>query len=175
MVALASTIASVCLARISTRKDIEIEHLRASNVTDQERLRRSGELIKSAAVSVSDMQRTAVYYGNMLYAKVDTENEGEIFPINARTQLSNSYQSLIDKLHIGVEVEAQILLVGDDALAGEFSEYWGLLSEFSMRFAPNELDIDISSVQQSLARLARHHRLLFSCLSKHYLAHNKDE
>jgi hypothetical protein len=170
LVALAGTVASGILAIKGHRKDLEIERLRDVNAREQERSKRSGELVRMAAVGVSRLQLTALTYANMLFAKLDMEKDKLLFPDGSQRQLSAHYQELTDQLHSVIAVQAQILLTGDVQLVERFKTYWGSMAEFCSKATPSDFEGGLGALKQWLIRLADSHDAVFEALSNLYMS-----
>lgn len=169
IVAIAGTISTYLLTKSGHKKDLEIESLRASHETTKEINARTGDLIRNITIGLSRLHQSMLRYANHLYAKVDMEREGLVFPERNRKELSVQYQEFVDILHDSFSIEAQVFLLGKKDVDEKFMKYQSALSELSMTFVPS-IGPDMREVlQQRLITIRDQREGLFGSLSKVYL------
>jgi hypothetical protein len=130
---------------------------------------RTGDLIKSATIELSALHKTMLTYANNLFAKVDMEKDGLVFPEKYRKELSAQCQSYVEILHNSFSIEAQIFLLGRKEIDDRFMKYQIALSEFSMNFFPSIGQDKHVELQQRLLMIRDLREELFNSLSKVYL------
>lgn len=169
LVAIAGIFSTFFLTKSGHEKDLKIEALRASHETRKEVNTRTGDLIKNITIGLSRLHQTMLMYANNLFAKVDMEREGLVFPEKNRKELSAQYQAYVDILHDSFSVEAQIFLLGQKDIDEKFVSYQSALSELSMYFVPS-IGADMQEqLQNRLLQIRDLRERLFDSLSRVYL------
>lgn len=136
-VAIVSATFSFFIAKKGYRKDIEIENLRTAAEIEHRRSEREGELIKDSTSKLNVLHGAFVRYGIEYATYIETQNEGGRYSAVARAKLSDLYGSAVNSLHMGTEIQTNILLLGDGELVDMFRDYQANLSKFTTMYPPD--------------------------------------
>ena len=173
IIAIAGIISTYLLTRSGHKKDLKIETLRVEHDTKKEVHSRTGDLIKSITIGLTELHKTMLIYATNLHAKIDMEKDGVVFPEKNRKELSTQYQVYVDILHESFSIEAQVFLLGKKDINNEFINYQTALSELSMNFIPPIGPEKLEKLQQRLFKIKDIREKLFDSLSKVYLINEK--
>ena len=169
LVAIAGITSTYFLTRASHRKDITIENLKIIHDTKKEVHSRTGELIQSINLGLTELHQITITYANYLWAKLDMSKDGLPFPEESRKELSSQYQKLVDCLHEIFAIEAQVYLLGVKRIDEQFVSYQSAVSDLSINFEPKIGLNKMKPLEEKLIEIRGLREKLFSSLSEVYL------
>lgn len=173
IVAIAGIVSTYFLTRSGHKKDLKIENLRISHDTQKEIQTRTGDLIKSISLGLTELHQKTLAFATLLFAKLDMEKDGLPFPDKSRKELSALYQAYVDCLHESFAIEAQIYLLGHKNIDEQFVKYQTTVSELSKTFVPSSGSDTLEALQHKLLAIRDLREALFNSLSRAYLINEK--